>query len=140
MDNRGRSLLRKWRVEPTDENAQALAAHTSRSEGGSEGIPRKILYSPGYGAGWSTWNRGEGHDAMLTWEPIIEAIESGEALTEAHPAVQSLIALFAKEELDPPYLGGLGQLEVRVVTGPFRVEEYDGSEHVAESDDLIWPF
>src|SRR4051794_12559330 len=40
----------------------------------------KILYAPGYGAGWSTWSSSgdEQKRFMLTYAPLIEAIEKDE--------------------------------------------------------------
>lgn len=41
--------------------------------------PTKILFSPGYGAGWVSWAPRSAPDAflvwMLTYEPLIEALE-----------------------------------------------------------------
>jgi hypothetical protein len=39
---------------------------------------RKVLYSPGFGAGWSSWNSGEKAKFMLEYQPLIDAIERGE--------------------------------------------------------------
>ena len=36
-----------------------------------------VLYSPGYGAGWSTW--GSEHKEILLFHPrLVEAVEKGE--------------------------------------------------------------
>ena len=43
---------------------------------------RKILYSPGFGAGWVSWN-DEGRDEqlfMLEYQPFIERLESDGAI------------------------------------------------------------
>ncbi len=114
----------------------------------------KILYSPGFGAGWSTWERGESPEFtkfMLTYPPLIAAVEAGEILvpneatyqeTEKvallHPALQQFL-LDAKEKFGmKPYIGGARDLAIYEVSGPFRIEEYDGSESVIETyDDWI---
>lgn len=53
----------------------------------------KILISIGYGAGWATWNYGPRGlmKWMLTYQPIIEAVEAGEKLHEKHPIVQKFV-------------------------------------------------
>lgn len=119
---------------------------------------RKILYSPGFGAGWSTWASGDIAKFMLTYEPLIKAIERGDNvaqgnishvcgfafdgntyllgnLDELHPAT----AQFVRDCLDKfgeiPYLGGIRDLTVGIGAGPVRVEEYDGSESLHWNDD-----
>jgi hypothetical protein len=86
----------------------------------------KILISPGYGAGWSTWNSPE-----LAYDPdVIEFFESGcnkEELRE-----------FCKEKGyvdsygEGPYMGGFGNLKVVEVETDrvFRINEYDGYESI----------
>ena len=59
---------------------------------------RKILYSPGWGAGWSTWNSSIPTKFICEYQPIIEALEKGEDLigeydvykdeSLLHPSVQ----------------------------------------------------
>lgn len=100
---------------------------------------RKVLYSPGFGAGWVTWNRCFSIDSqrlMLEWEPLVKAVEAGEKITEHHPAIKSLeaaMSLIEGESVeDAIYCGGLEDLEVATGTGMVLVEEYDGSES------LVW--
>jgi hypothetical protein len=95
---------------------------------------RPILYSPGFGAGWSTWADGEVAIIALTYQPIIDALEAGETLSDSHPAVLKL-----HEDIDaktgvPNYFygGGLRDLKVMYVEGDFDVDEYDGSETVIQ--------
>lgn len=91
---------------------------------------RKILYSPGFGAGWTSWEGNPEIKAfMLEYKPLVEAVERGEDLTTA-------LALFEKECQekfgDVPYLGGADGLTVIEVSGRVRINEYDGSESVEE--------
>lgn len=90
---------------------------------------RKVLYSPGFGAGWTTW---EGDIAvkrlMLDYAPIIEAIDRGETITEDHPAVITLLDEIKLMGKNAPYLGGLRDIEVGQGSGRVRVDEYDGNE------------
>lgn len=104
---------------------------------------RKILYSPGYGAGWVSWHYGtrEENMFMLEYQPFIEALERGEpigdALIEKFRADWS--ARFPKSE--PPYVGGLCTLKVLSVPdgARVRISEYDGNESVAvEGSDEGW--
>ena len=112
---------------------------------------RKILYSPGYGAGWSSWSSGDMAKLMLTYAPIIEAIERGDVgillepriankgeigesiiggydFTNCHPSVVQLARDCASRFNEVPYMGGLDQLKVATVSGRVRIHEYDGSE------------
>ncbi len=100
----------------------------------------KILFSPGFGAGWITWNDERFWKTMLTWEPLIEAVEKGERVNKDHPAVQSLVRKIKQDFGEEVYVCVLGadQLCVFEVSGPFRVEEYDGSESIVTEDDVGW--
>jgi hypothetical protein len=102
---------------------------------------RKILYSPGFGAGWSTWCYG-GPEAKLfvcTYQPIIEAIERGEEMSDRHPAVIQCAADFEEKFGDSLYLGGADDLRLTTVEGRFIVNEYDGSESITEEgSDFGW--
>ncbi len=93
---------------------------------------RKILVSPGFGAGWTTWAYDENATRiMLEWEPIVKALEAGEGpLSESHPAVVSMLEKIAEVGGKDVYLGGLRDLEVHEVTGRVRILEYDGFESV----------
>lgn len=90
---------------------------------------RKILYSPGYGAGWVSWEPDpDVKKLMLTYQPIIDALERGEELSEEHPAAKQLVADVKAMGKNAPYLGGIEDLKIAEVNGPVRIEEYDGYE------------
>lgn len=110
---------------------------------------RKILLSPGFGAGWTTWNGGEVARFMLTYQPIIEFLEAGNRFTRddsghlegyelvgAHPLLEKLqsecLAQFGQEYV---CILGASDLEVVTVNGQVRVEEYDGNESLRYRDD-----
>lgn len=107
---------------------------------------RKVLYSVGYGAGWSTWNMEIGK-FMAEYQPIIDFIESGNKFdedrygfdTEVHSLIQQLKAE-AKEKFDVSYVCTLGANDLRVATvnGPYRVTEYDGFESIETADSIDW--
>lgn len=54
-------------------------------------MARKILYSPGYGAGWTTWcHDGQEHKRfMLEFQPLIDAVETRPAPTVSREALQA---------------------------------------------------
>ena len=103
-------------------------------------MPRKILYSPGYGAGWVSWNRSLNKQArkiMLEHPPLVEAVERGESIDENHPAVVSMLQEIAKvDDHDPDYICLLGadKLAVEKVGDNTLVliHEYDGHESIEE--------
>ena len=99
---------------------------------------RKILYSPGYGAGWSSWNSGEVAKYMLTYQPIIEHIEADKG--PVPPALLDQLQRECAEKFGDGYVCVLGadQLKIWTGTGPVKIEEYDGNESVTTPDDIDW--
>ena len=91
----------------------------------------KVLISPGYGVGWSTWN----DSGMAIDKDLIELFERG--CTE-----DEMANLCIKKDYtdDPPYMGGFENLEVvEVPMGcHFRVNEYDGSEYIDIYEEGDW--
>lgn len=92
----------------------------------------KILYSPGYGAGWSSWFSGsrEAEKHILTYQPIVDAIEydQRELIPDLCERLKKELYSFYGEAYF--YAGGSDDLQVAEVNGPFRIDEYDGSESV----------
>ena len=86
-----------------------------------------IVYSPGYGAGWSTW--GDSYQALD--QELAYAIEAGKPLSE--------LEAIAKKNWPDAYLGGLKRCIVEWVDSGtlFAVEEYDGSESLRFSDNFM---
>lgn len=113
-------------------------------------MTRKILYSPGYGAGWTSWeDHPEIVDLMLTYKPIIDFIEAGNCFlgdecdvqwlsekepdfSSLHPILRALAEICHKRFGMVPYFGGAHQLKVATVEGRVRINEYDGSESIEE--------
>ncbi len=79
-----------------------------------------VLYSPGYGAGWYTWNSYEG---LLFDKEIVEAVLA----EDKTKAIQ-----IAERKYPEVYCGGAEDLTIRWVDkgSRFTVREYDGNEHV----------
>jgi hypothetical protein len=114
-------------------------------------MTRKILYSPGWGAGWSSWSSGPKAKFMLEYQPIIDFLEKGgkfereecggyEAEDKMHPLLKQMCAEI-KEKFGQDYTCCLGayDLQVAYVNGMVRIEEYDGNEsYVVQGDDEGW--
>lgn len=111
----------------------------------------KILYSPGFGAGWVTWVHSGNklhEEFFLTYKPLIDALEAGEDIGYRDkdpyftPGSGSPLEQFFLDFMEKfgavagqsVYLGGARDLCVYEVSGPFRVEEYDGAESVTSFD------
>jgi len=95
-----------------------------------EGEFTKVLVSPGFGAGWSTWNY---NIPELLFDPVIvRMVEDG---TSAETIEAYCIAKYSSG-----YFGGSTDLEVVLVkTGSdFIIHEYDGSETLQLKDEMKW--
>lgn len=83
-----------------------------------------VLVSPGYGAGWSTWN-----DKRLAYDRrIVEYIlENGAPERNSTEAFKSFVESLGYHDV---YMGGAYQLEIKwAKPGSYiRINEYDGSE------------
>lgn len=89
----------------------------------------KVLISPGYGAGWSTWNYID-----LAFDPdIISAFEAG--LNK-----EDMCNFIINLGYEKPYMGGYTQCKiVDIPKGTrFRIEEYDGYESIEACSDTDW--
>jgi hypothetical protein len=89
-----------------------------------------IAYSPGFGAGWSTWNDTELTNTLLFHPDIINMILSNK---QSEIGTDWLVEHFG-EEFKNVYCGGVSNLSIKWVPvgTQFRIDEYDGSEHVIE--------
>lgn len=112
-------------------------------------MSKKILISPGYGAGWSTWNDGKIREYMLTYQPIIDFLESGGKFSyeECHEKgkIHPLLVLLqtdVKLKFDEDHVCILGAVDliVETVDAPFRIREYDGAEHVEYQHVVDWQY
>lgn len=92
-----------------------------------------VLYSPGYGAGWYTWNIGLDFDGLeLIFDPgLVSLVEQGD---------QEKILAYATLKWPDAYLGGLEDLRIQWLPEgtEFRIEENDGSEVVLIIDQIDW--
>lgn len=93
----------------------------------------KVLISPGFGAGWSTWNDSR----MAIDKDLIELFERG--CTEDEMASLCLKKGYGDGDF-PPYMGGFLDLEVTEVPSGchFKIEEYDGAESIEVLEEEDW--
>lgn len=90
-----------------------------------------VLYSPGFGAGWYSWNKD--YPEMLTSPLIVELIENKVSTDQ--------IIRIAEELWPNAYLGGAKKLEIEWVPEgeQVHINEYDGSESIeVRSCDENW--
>lgn len=87
-----------------------------------------VVYSPGVGAGWSTW----GSESMALDQELANAVEAKSSVEE--------IEKIALKNWPDEYMGGLKDLEVMWIEkgDQFRISQYDGSERVEFRDSDDW--
>lgn len=88
-----------------------------------------VAYSPGYGAGWATWN-SDNLETLIFHPDIINMILSNR---QSEIDKDWLVEHFG-EEFEDVYCGGASNLSIEWVPvgTQFRIDEYDGSESVIE--------
>ena len=90
-----------------------------------------VAISPGYGAGWSSWEHNNDlKDTMVFHPDIINMILSNK---QSEIDNDWLVEHFG-EEFKDVYCGGVDSLSIKwiPVGTQFRIDEYDGSESVIE--------
>ena len=91
----------------------------------------EILYSPGFGAGWSTWTHILTPDQTyrMIAHPTIVAMAKKEIPFDKD---QILSTIFEDEPIESFFMGGWEDIRVRAlpVGTVFRINEYDGSESI----------
>lgn len=87
-----------------------------------------IVYSPGYGAGWSTWGCSE----MALDQELALAIDS-------ELPYEQILAI-AKKNWPDEYYGGLSDCVVEWVDKgtAFSIDEYDGYESIEFAQTKSW--
>jgi hypothetical protein len=93
-----------------------------------------VLVSPGFGAGWYTWNS---YHPECLYDPEIAEIVLGGINREAY---EKIIKIAKSKYGDDFYAGGAEQLEVEWIPigGRFLLDEYDGSERLTREEDCPW--
>ena len=92
-----------------------------------------VLYSPGFGAGWSSWNddRDVPKEFLLHDEKLVEMVENDQ---------RNKIPKYVKSIYPNFYCGGAKDLAIEWVNQgtQFRIEEYDGYESIIFNHDAYW--
>lgn len=88
-----------------------------------------VLYSPGYGAGWYTWNYDY---PEILFDPVIV----GYLEADKHDEINTYVAL----RYPDIYTGGIEDLQIRYlpVGTRFRINEYDGNETLEVQEEMNW--
>ena len=88
-----------------------------------------VLVSPGFGAGWSTWNRD--CPDMLTDAGLADLVLKGDL---------DQIKAYAVLKWPDAYLGGVDSLTVVWIPQgtEIKIAEYDGSETIEYRDSESW--
>ena len=88
-----------------------------------------VLISPGFGAGWTTWNRE--YPDMLFDPGMADLVLKGD---------REQMRAYAIVKWPNAYLGGLEDLEVAWVDQGqlIKIDEYDGSESIEYRDSNDW--
>ena len=88
-----------------------------------------VLYSPGFGAGWYTWNRA---NPEILFDPgIVKLVEK-----KKFDELETYVTL----KYPDIYTGGIRDLEVMWISegALFKVNEYDGSESIELKENEDW--
>ena len=88
-----------------------------------------VLYSPGYGSGWYTWNQ---EFPELIFSPAIVKLVEQEKFDE--------LETYMELKYPEVFKGGMMDLEIEWVPvgTEFRIHEYDGSESIELKEELNW--
>jgi len=88
-----------------------------------------VLYSPGFGAGWSTWNKGV---PEIVFDPAVVEFVEKEQWAE--------LTTYVTLKYPGLYTGGMDSLAVAwlPVGTNFRIGEYDGAESIEIKENIDW--
>ena len=88
-----------------------------------------VLYSPGYGAGWWSWNTE--HTDMMFDPGMAGLVEKGDL---------EQMRVYAELKWPDAYLGGLENLDIEWLPEGTRfiIDETDGFESVMVRDEIHW--
>ena len=88
-----------------------------------------VLYSPGFGAGWSTWNQ---EVPELLFDPAIVRFVENEQWDE--------LGVYVTLKYPGIYKGGMTDLAVAWLPegAEFQIYEYDGAESIELKDEQVW--
>ena len=94
-----------------------------------------VLYSPGFGSGWFTWNTE--HPGLLYDPAVVQWVETH--LLARDERID--ITLYLEDKYPGMYIGSNIE-DLRIAWLPigtqFRITEYDGSEGIEVQKDVSW--
>ena len=92
-----------------------------------------VLFAPGFGAGWSTWNTE--HEAML-FDPFIVAMVE----KRSQDNVFEELVEYCMDTYPGGYFGAVRDLEVAWIPEgkKFYIREYDGNEVIVLEEEFRW--
>lgn len=93
-----------------------------------------VLYSPGYGAGWSTEEDGELAEQLIFDPEIVKIV-----LDRGDEWEKTIIEL-CKKKYPKFYRGGVYRLEVEWLNlgQEFKIDEYDGFESIILKEEVVF--
>lgn len=98
-----------------------------------------IIFSPGFGAGWYTWNTE--YPELLRDPEIVHLVELRERapIEEAEYYTEKIVN-YCEEQYPEGYFGGAEDLCIEWVDigDKFRINEYDGSETIELLTNSVW--
>jgi hypothetical protein len=88
-----------------------------------------VLYSPGFGAGWSTWNK---EMPEIIFDPAMVQLVETDQWDE--------LATYVTLKYPGLYTGGIKDLKVSWIPkgSLFKINEYDGSESIELKENNDW--
>jgi hypothetical protein len=91
-----------------------------------------VLYSPGFGAGWSTW--------CYDYPEIIFDPKIVEMILQDPENFHSGVLKYCEGKYPDAYLGGVDDLTICWLPEGthFKINEYDGSESIEVRDEVLW--
>lgn len=104
-----------------------------------------VIYSPGFGAGWYTWNmmaKTEEDILQLIFDPTlveyVRAMNSPECSDKNKYILD--IERYAQEIIPEGYFGGASQLRIEwmPIGEEFQINEYEGSESIEYKNEIRW--
>ena len=93
-----------------------------------------VLFSPGFGSGWWTWNRD--HDQLIYDPAVVEWVLAGKPVN-----LREALKLMLEGKYKCVYIGSnLTDLEVKwlPIGTPFTIKEYDGNESLDFDKEKDW--
>jgi hypothetical protein len=97
-----------------------------------------VLYSPGYGAGWTTWcSTAELRDPMTFDKRLVELVLAEQHEKITHEYLENIWGITSDEYI---YMGGARDLTVEWLDPgtAFEITEYDGYESIKNRGHVNW--